>query len=59
VALVRVVESLASSLEYPSIYLNAADALVPFYEGLGWHVVERRYGPKQLNIMQRLSGYTP
>jgi GNAT superfamily N-acetyltransferase len=53
VALVRNVESLASSFGYSAIYLNAADALVPFYEALGWHVVERGYGPKRLNIMQR------
>jgi predicted N-acetyltransferase YhbS len=59
VALVRAVENLASRLGYPAIYLNAADALVPFYEALGWCVVERGYGPKQLNIMQRLSGSAP
>lgn len=52
-ALVRTVENLASSLGHPALYLNAADALVPFYEALGWRVVERGYGPKQLNIMQR------
>jgi GNAT superfamily N-acetyltransferase len=53
VALVQAIENLASSLGYPAIYLNAANALVPFYEALGWRVVERGYGPKQLNIMQR------
>lgn len=53
VALVRTVEDLASSLGHAAIYLNAADAVVPFYETLGWHVVERGYGPKQLNIMRR------
>jgi len=25
-----------------------------FYEALGWRVVERAYGPKRLNIMERL-----
>lgn len=53
VALVRTIERLASRLGHPAIYLNAADALVPFYEALGWLVVERGYGPKQLNIMRR------
>jgi predicted N-acetyltransferase YhbS len=53
VALVRAVEAHASLLGYSAIYLNAADALVRFYEALGWRVVERAYGRKQLNIMQR------
>jgi predicted N-acetyltransferase YhbS len=53
VTLVRAIEHLAGNLGYPAIYLNAADALVPFYETLGWHVIERGYGPKQLNILRR------
>jgi predicted N-acetyltransferase YhbS len=53
-ALVRAVEVHASQLGHPAIYLNAADALARFYEALGWRVVERAYGRKQLNIMQRL-----
>lgn len=54
VMLVRAVEAHAGRLGHPAIYLNAADALVRFYEALGWRVVERAYGRKQLNIMQRL-----
>lgn len=54
VALVRAVEAYASQLGHPAIYLNAGDSLAPFYEALGWRVVERAYGRKQLNIMQRL-----
>ena len=38
----------------PAIYLNAADATARFYEALGWQVVERGYGRKELNIMRRL-----
>jgi GNAT superfamily N-acetyltransferase len=53
VTLVRTVENLANGLGYSAVYLNAADALVPFYESLGWCVVERGYGPKLLNIMRR------
>ena len=53
-ALVRAVEAHASRLGHPAIYLNAADALARFYEALGWRIVERSYGRKQLNIMQRL-----
>jgi predicted N-acetyltransferase YhbS len=52
-ALVRTVEAQASSLSYPAIYLNAADPLVPFYNALGWQVIERGYGSKQLNVMRR------
>jgi GNAT superfamily N-acetyltransferase len=52
--LVRAVEALASQQGYPAIYLNAADSMAPFYEALGWRVVERGYGPKRLNIMERL-----
>jgi predicted N-acetyltransferase YhbS len=51
-ALVRAVEAEAQRLGHPTLYLNAADRLAPFYEALGWRVVERGYGPKQLNIMQ-------
>jgi GNAT superfamily N-acetyltransferase len=53
-ALVRAVETQASRLGYPTIYLNAANALTGFYEALGWRIVERGYGHKQLNIMRRL-----
>jgi GNAT superfamily N-acetyltransferase len=53
VALVRAVEAEAQRLGHPTLYLNAADRLVAFYEALGWRVVERAYGPKQLNIMRR------
>src|SRR5690242_18961907 len=53
VALFRAIEAHGSTLGYPAIYLNAAAPLVPFYESLGWRVIERAYGLKQLNIMQR------
>jgi predicted N-acetyltransferase YhbS len=53
VALVRSVETHANRLGHSAIYLNAADPVTPFYERLGWQVVERAYGRKQLNIMQR------
>jgi GNAT superfamily N-acetyltransferase len=53
VALVRAVEAHAGQLGHAAIYLNAADAVARFYERLGWRVVERAYGRKQLNIMQR------
>jgi predicted N-acetyltransferase YhbS len=53
-ALVRAVETHASQLGYPAIYLNAAGALTSFYEPLGWRVIERAYGCKQLNVMQRM-----
>jgi len=53
-ALVRAVESHASRVGYSAIYLNAADVFAPFYEQLGWRVVERGYGPKRLSILQRL-----
>lgn len=53
VALVRAVEDYGNSLGDSAIYLNAADPLVPFYETLGWRVIERDYGSKKLNIMQR------
>jgi predicted N-acetyltransferase YhbS len=53
VALVRAVEAHARVLGHPATYLNAADALARFYEALGWRVVERAYGRKQLNIMER------
>ena len=54
VALVGAVEAHARRLGHPALYLNAADALAGFYEALGWRVVERAYGRKRLNIMQRL-----
>ena len=53
VALVRAVEAHASQLGHAALYLNAADAMAPFYEALGWRVIERGYGRKELNIMQR------
>jgi predicted N-acetyltransferase YhbS len=53
VALVRAVEAHARLHGHSAIYLNAADALVCFYEAFGWQVIERAYGRKQLNIMQR------
>jgi predicted N-acetyltransferase YhbS len=53
VVLVHAVEAHARLLHRPAIYLNAADALARFYEALGWQVVERAYGRKQLNIMRR------
>jgi predicted N-acetyltransferase YhbS len=52
-ALVRAVEANARRLGHAVVYLNAADPVVGLYEALGWQVVERGYGPKQLNIMQR------
>ena len=53
-ALVRAIEAHASQLGRPAIYLNAPNSLTPFYEALGWRVVERAYGAKHLNVMQRL-----
>jgi predicted N-acetyltransferase YhbS len=54
VALVRAAEAQACRLGHAALYLNAADALARFYEALGWRIVERGYGRKRLNIMQRL-----
>jgi predicted N-acetyltransferase YhbS len=54
VALVRAIEAHADKLDHAAIYLNAADAIAGFYEGLGWETVEQAYGPKRLNIMRRL-----
>jgi predicted N-acetyltransferase YhbS len=53
-ALVRAVEVHAGQLDYTVIYLNAADATAGLYERLGWQVVERGYGVRQLNIMRRI-----
>jgi predicted N-acetyltransferase YhbS len=53
VALVRAVEVHAARLGHSMLYLNAGDATAPFYQGLGWEIVERRYGRKRLNIMRR------
>jgi predicted N-acetyltransferase YhbS len=53
-ALVRAVEAHARQLGYAVVYLNAADATIGLYEKLGWQVVERAYGRKQLNVMQRV-----
>ncbi|WGD50772.1 GNAT family N-acetyltransferase [Bradyrhizobium sp. CB1650] len=53
VALVRVVEAHARKLGHSAIYLNAADPVTHFYEALGWQVIERGYGRKKLNILQR------
>ena len=55
-ALVRAVEAHANELGHAAIYLNAADATAGLYEKLGWTIVERGYGPKQLNIMRRWLG---
>ncbi|MBN8944703.1 MAG: GNAT family N-acetyltransferase [Rhizobiales bacterium] len=55
-ALVGAVEAHASRHGYAAIYLNAADAMVGFYEARNWLVVERRYGPKRLTIMRRQLG---
>jgi predicted N-acetyltransferase YhbS len=52
-ALVRAVEAHARRLGHDAVYLNAADPVAGLYETLGWEVVERGYGPKQLNIMRR------
>jgi predicted N-acetyltransferase YhbS len=51
--LVRAVEAHAGNLDHTTIYLNAADATAGLYERLGWQVVERACGRKQLNIMRR------
>jgi GNAT superfamily N-acetyltransferase len=51
--LVRAVEAHAIRLGRRLLYLNAADALTPYYEALGWRIVERDYGRKRLNIMRR------
>jgi GNAT superfamily N-acetyltransferase len=55
-ALVRAVEAHARDLGHTTIYLNAADATAGLYEELGWQIVERAYGRKQLNIMRRSLG---
>jgi len=52
-ALVRAVEAHARRLGHTAIYLNASDATAGLYEKLGWQIVERAYGRKQLNIMRR------
>jgi predicted N-acetyltransferase YhbS len=54
VALVRAVETQAARLGHSVLYLNAGDATAPFYQGLGWQIVERGYGRKRLNIMRRV-----
>jgi GNAT superfamily N-acetyltransferase len=51
--LVRATEAQARRLGHPALYLNAAETVTPFYEALGWRVVERGYGRKRLNILQR------
>ena len=53
-ALVRAVEAHARELGHAVIYLNATDAVAGLYERLGWQIVERAYGRKRLNIMQRV-----
>ena len=53
VALLRAAEAHAERLGRAAIYLNAADPVTPFYEARGWRVVERGYGPKRLNILER------
>jgi GNAT superfamily N-acetyltransferase len=59
-ALVRSVEARARDLGHAAIYLNAGDACVGLYEGLGWEVIERGYGARrQLSIMRRALGRSP
>lgn len=53
-ALVRAAERRAADLGFPAIYLNAMPQRAPFYERLGWIVVERGYGPHGLSIMRRV-----
>jgi predicted N-acetyltransferase YhbS len=53
VALVRAIEAHARNLGYGTIYLNAGDPVAAFYQALDWRIVERDYGRKRLNIMQR------
>jgi predicted N-acetyltransferase YhbS len=53
VALVRAIEAHAGGLGHRTLYLNAGDPLVGFYESLGFRVIERGYGRKHLNIMAR------
>jgi len=53
VALVRAIEKHASLLGCRTLYLNAGDPMAAFYETLDWRIVERGYGRKRLNIMQR------
>jgi len=52
-ALVRAIETHASLLGCRTLYLNAGDPVAAFYETLDWRIVERGYGRKRLNIMQR------
>lgn len=51
-ALVQAVEAHATRLGHAAVYLNAADAMVAYYETRGWAVVERGYGPKRLTVMR-------
>jgi len=53
VALVRAIERHARVLGCGTLYLNAGDPVAAFYETLDWRIVERGYGRKRLNIMQR------
>jgi predicted N-acetyltransferase YhbS len=53
VALVRAIERHARVLGCRTIYLNAGDPVAAFYQALDWRIVERGYGRKRLNIMQR------
>jgi predicted N-acetyltransferase YhbS len=55
-ALVRALEMRAKQFGHSALYLNAADSMVAFYERVGWRTVERNYGKKSLNIMQRTTG---
>ena len=52
-ALAGAAETHAIQRGHSAIYLKAADSLTGFYEALGWRIVERAYGWKQLNIMKR------
>lgn len=52
-ALVRALEQHAAGLGFRAIYLNATPQRTSFYDALGWVVVERRYGPRGLDVMRR------
>ena len=52
-ALVRAVERHAARLGFRELYLNAAPGRTPFYEALGWRVVETGYGARSLDILRR------
>ena len=53
-ALVRAIERHAAGLGFGQLYLNAIPDRTPFYQGLGWSVIESGYGEHGLNIMHRV-----